>query len=245
MRFVCISDVHCATEFDIPEGDVLLDAGDMTFTGKIPEIASAAKFRADVKASHGFKHVVCIAGNHDWLFFQGPTLARQIMADFGLIYLEDQALTIMPDRAPMELTTGPGNITIYGSPWQPWFNNWAFNLRRGDAIKQKWDLIPRAGLDILVTHGPPYGVLDGAPRSNIGAAWGSGDEDFSMYRESVGCWDLMQAVKEVKPKLHLFGHVHSAYGRAEVDGTTFINASIMDNNYDPTRKPHVFDLEVP
>ena len=113
-------------------------------------------------------------------------------------------------------------INFWGSPVQPRFFDWAFNRDRGVDIKKHWDLIPD-GIDVLVTHGPPLGHLD---RTEEGL--------------SVGCEDLLDAVKRVKPSYHIFGHIHEAYGNDLNEHTRFINASIMNRRYRPTNQPQVF-----
>lgn len=119
-----------------------------------------------------------------------------------------------------------GGIRIYGSPWTPWFNDWAFNLPRGKALQEKWNQIPQ-GVQILVTHGPPIGQRDRAV-SDRGPS-------------SVGCEELMSAVRRVKPVFHVFGHVHSGYGKSSEGGTTFVNASICNEAYEPVNPPIVFE----
>ena len=113
---------------------------------------------------------------------------------------------------------------MWGSPWQPWFYDWAFNLQRGPEIRAKWDRIP-AGVDVLVTHGPPAGILDRV-----------------VDGRSVGCADLLDAVRRVRPLLHVFGHIHEAYGEVERDGTRFVNASTCTVRYAPVNAPVVVDL---
>ena len=155
-----------------------------------------------------------------------------------LIYLEDSGLTLAGSNALLgEISPGPGRITVYGAPWQPAFMNWAFNLPRGEALKAKWDMIP-TGIDLLVTHGPPHGIRDGVPTFDEDAY----PSDDSMTVRHVGCEELLKAVERIKPKVHVFGHVHSGHGRVERDGTTFINASVMNESYDPKWMPFVFDL---
>jgi Icc-related predicted phosphoesterase len=97
-------------------------------------------------------------------------------------------------------------LTFYGSPWTPTFFDWAFMLPE-DELAAKWALIP-ASLDVLITHGPPLDVLDLTNRD-----------------EHAGSATLLDRVREVKPRLHVFGHIHEAAGRAEVAGATFLNAS--------------------
>lgn len=145
MKIVCISDTHVSHEImsePIPEGDVIVHAGDFTNTGKISEIQYFSQWFNKLD----FKYKVCIAGNHDLLFQRNPNLAQQILRDScpSIIYLEDSGVNIE-------------GVNFWGSPWQPRFGNWAFNA--GKEIKNKWDKIPE-DTDILITHGPAYDVLD-------------------------------------------------------------------------------------
>ena len=237
MRFVAVSDTHMAQP-ELPDGDVLIHAGDLTFRGSLHEVREATLWLHDQKAKKNYKHVIVIAGNHDWLFQKESRLARQIMEARGLLYLEDSGLTLAGSDVLLgEISPGPGRITIYGSPWQPTFMNWAFNLDRGESLRAKLDMIP-GGIDILVTHGPPYGIRDGAPDFDEDAY----PSDESITVRHVGCEELFKAVGRVQPKVHVFGHVHSGHGRIEQDGTTFINACVMNETYDPEWKPYVFDL---
>lgn len=72
-------------------------------------------------------------------------LARQIMKERGLLYLEDSGLTLEGSTVLAgHIAPGPSHVTIYGSPWQPWFNDWAFNLYRGKPMKEKWTGFPLA-----------------------------------------------------------------------------------------------------
>lgn len=113
---------------------------------------------------------------------------------------------------------------VWGSPWQPEFCDWAFNLPRGSKLKEKWDLIPD-DIDVLITHGPP--VRHGGTISR---------------GVDVGCEDLMEAVLKLQPLVHVFGHVHEGYGVTYESGITFINASTCTHNYCADNPPCVFDL---
>jgi Icc-related predicted phosphoesterase len=104
-------------------------------------------------------------------------------------------------------------VKIYGSPITPEFMDWAFNRKRGKEIKKHWDKIP-TDTNILITHGPPFGKLD----ANI-----------NQYK--TGCEDLLKKVEKIKPKYHIFGHIHEAYGMLETTQTSYINASILDEHY--------------
>jgi Icc-related predicted phosphoesterase len=105
-------------------------------------------------------------------------------------------------------------ISIYGAPWQPLFNDYAcdaFALPRGKILKQKWEMIPPE-VDILVTHTPPSGILDqNGPVSH-------------------GCTDLAAAVAALKPKYHIFGHIHDHHGMIKYHATRYINCNVQGKN---------------
>ncbi len=210
MRIVCISDTHnCNEQIKVPDGDVLIHAGDATVTGRSDEIVLFNKWFASLP--HRFK--IFVAGNHDWLFETNNNYARELLSD-EIIYLQDSSTQIE-------------DLKIYGSPWQPKFFDWAFNLNRGAELAEKWKLIPD-DTDILITHGPPNGILDEVPRK--------------YFIENTGCEELIKKVAEVKPKLHVFGHIHCGYGQTEKFGVKFVNASNCDESYEPTQPPIVIDL---
>lgn len=212
LRFVCLSDTHGHhNEIDIPPGDVLLHAGDISSRGKLDQIRDFNFFLGTLPHTHK----IIIAGNHDFGFEKDPDAARALIVH--ATYLQDEAIEI-------------DGIKIYGSPWQPEFHNWAFNLKRGAELRAKWDQIP-ADTDILLTHGPPYGILD--------RIWSGA---------KVGCVDLLARVQAVRPKLHLFGHIHEAAGYQQVDDIHYVNAAIeagiikgMLRRYN---KPFLFDMNV-
>ena len=155
-----------------------------------------------------------IAGNHDWIFERNPARAQEILSDFpDVIYLQDNSVELE-------------GLKIYGSPWQPAFYDWAFNLpRNGDQIEQKWAQIPE-DVDILVTHGPPFETLDYV-------IWS---------RSSVGCERMAKHIYRIKPMIHAFGHIHNA-GTSENNYTFSINASVLNEKYDYTFKPTVVEVE--
>ena len=210
MKVVCLADVHGRFDFEVPDGDLLIVAGDFTMGGRVEEIA---RFNVWLnKLPH--KHKALVAGNHDWLFEKQPKVAEQMLTDCH--YLRDSSVTI-------------DGWKIYGSPYQPEFCNWAFNLPRGEKLREKWKMIPK-DTDILITHGPPMGTLD---RARSGA---------------VGCRDLRDRLKKVRPRLHVFGHIyccpglHSEYCAGTMRSHVSVNASVCDENYQPTNKPQVVEL---
>jgi len=201
----------------VPDGDLLVHAGDFTRQGTLREVAAFAEWLRSLP----HRHKVVVAGNHDFLFEKEPVLARSLLT--GATYLEDEGVTIE-------------GLRIWGSPWQPWFFDWAFNLKRGAPLKAKWDLIPE-GTDLLVTHGPPHGILDevGRVTGKIAA--------FAMGQGShVGCEELAKAVVRLRPKVHVFGHIHEGYGQIRAADTLFVNAANCDKDYRPINAPVVLEV---
>ena len=210
MKIVCISDTHCQiSKVTLPAGDVLVHSGDLTYRGSTKEVA---KELYDLKQkANNFKNIIMIAGNHDRLAETDPTMMRTLCGDNGITYLFDSSVEI------------DGKV-FFGSPFQPEFCNWAFNVPRGPELAAIWKKIPDK-VDVLLTHGPPAGILDLCPDGS-----------------RVGCEDLYKRVIEVKPELHVFGHIHHSYGMQLFNGTIFVNASICTEQYRPTNKPVVVEL---
>jgi len=224
MKVVFISDTHGQhNSIPIPRGDILIHAGDLTPSGRSGEVEAAAKWLASLP----HQHKVAIAGNHDLLFEGSPSQTIGLLRNAGVTYLQDAGIKLE-------------GLSIYGSPWQPEFMHWAFNVPRG-GLSKYWDQIP-SRLDILITHGPPYGILDqrSAPGKRRVVPWE--DEENFVGSEHVGCKELLAAVERTKPRIHVFGHIHSSYGTTRNEHTTFYNASICDDVYDPTHQPWVIDL---
>ncbi|WP_373549089.1 metallophosphatase domain-containing protein [Haliscomenobacter sp.] len=142
MRFVAISDTHGKHLFDLPPGDVILHAGDVSSRGLKAEIERFL----DWFSSLDYAYKIFIAGNHDFFFENASPLEIQALIPDNLIYLNDSGVEIE-------------GIKIWGSPIQPWFYDWAFNRQRGPAIQKHWDLIPDDS-DIIITHGPVFGIHD-------------------------------------------------------------------------------------
>lgn len=210
LKIVCLSDTHnCNEQIIVPEGDILIHAGDATIRGSVPEIKAFNEWFANLP--HQVK--IFVAGNHDWLFETNNRFARTLLDD-SIIYLQDSFIEIE-------------GLKFYGSPWQPRFYDWAFNLNRGAELAEKWKSIP-ADTDVLITHGPPFGILDEVPRQ--------------YWIENTGCEELRKKVEEIRPKAHVFGHIHCGYGTAEKFGVKFINASNCDESYEPNQPPIVFEL---
>lgn len=220
MRITVISDTHNkhkqVTEL-LPGGDIIIHAGDISSMGYKHEIQS---FCSWLNKLSNYNQKIFIAGNHDWMFQKDPDQAKSICDFYKYIeYIEDQTISIGQDSDKL--------IEIYGSPWQPEFSDWAFNLpRNSKELAEKFALIPDS-TDILVTHGPANGFLD-----KVMGGW-----------ENLGCELLAKEIKKKKPKIHVCGHIHSGYGYLFDGDTHYINASVLDERYYFTNKPLTFDWD--
>jgi Icc-related predicted phosphoesterase len=201
----------------LPGGHLLLHAGDITGRGYIKEIERFFKWYENVE---GYDNKVFIAGNHDFGFQNMPDIIEKKLTEYNSIeYLEDD-LILLGDGDYIDM------IKIWGSPWQPEFHNWAFNLPRGEALKEKWDMIPQ-NTDILLVHGPPNGKLDFVP----------------YVGENVGCEEMMKKIKEINPKIVIFGHIHEGFGYVFDGDTHYINAAVLDGKYTFKNKPVSFEWD--
>ena len=223
MVITFISDTHTKHRYcedDLPGGDLLIHAGDVLNSGY--DENDVWEFLDWFDKQEKYKEHVFIAGNHDRFFENKPDETKNILREYPYItYLQDNSFTYVSEE-------GNEPCKIYGSPWQPEFYNWAFNLpRNGEELQNKWNNIPE-DIDILISHGPPWGHLDVTPYGNL----------------NVGCELLRVRLDELKPKIHVFGHVHSGYGYKFHEGTHFINASVLNERYDYKNKPITIDWNV-
>lgn len=205
MRIVAVADTHTFQSDlgPLPEGDVFVHAGDMLRGGTLEELQGVAAWIRGLP----HRHKVIVAGNHDWCFSRQRAEALAMLGDAH--YLEDSGHRIE-------------GAEFWGSPWQPEYNDWAYNLPRGEALAQKWALIPEA-TDVLITHSPPAGFGDRGPVAG-----------------RHGCVQLTERVRVVEPALHLFGHIHQDGGAWRDGRVCYANvttweceraASVID--YDP------------
>lgn len=213
MKVVCLSDTHGMGDMiKVPDGDILIHAGDLSMRGRSLEIAQVGTWLGGLP----HKHKIVVPGNHDFLFQKDPDVARKLISDgrFGIQLLLDQETTVE-------------GLRIWGSPWTPKFFDWAFMLDAKKPAKEHWAQIPE-GLDILITHGPPYGILS---RNSRGI--------------ECGDMDLFERLLKVTPRVHVFGHIHESYGELKLQSEPpihFVNAAICNTMYDPENKPIVIEL---
>ncbi len=215
----CISDLHGSYP-ELEGGDLLIIAGDLTARDKGSEYATFLIWLYGQK----YKKKVVVCGNHDKLIYKEKYHLKGQSQDGHpqpeLIYLQDSG-------------TEFEGLKIWGSPWTKFFHGMnpdcdAFTCHHDVTLAEKWQLIPE-DTDILITHTPPYGYLD---RSSVGR---------------LGCQSLTRRVKEIKPKLHVFGHIHEGYGVLtdcwdDKDKTYFVNAAHMNIAYEPMNKPIKIEL---
>ena len=222
MRITFISDTHAKhnqLNGDLPGGDILIHAGDFMTSGY--SVREAIEFFQWFDSIQGYDTKIFIAGNHDRVMQDIPEEMRGHLTAYKTIdYLEDEECVLYFDGPNGD--TPEDNIRIYGSPWQPEFFNWAFNLpRNGPGLASKWEAIP-ANTDILITHGPAFGYCDTV----------EGRRDTHL-----GCELLAERIKVIKPKIHVVGHIHSGYGYMFDGDTHYINASVLNERYTYTNKP--------
>lgn len=209
MILTILSDTHNKHKHvtgDLKGGDILICAGDISSMGYEHEIREFAKW---YNGLDNYTTKVFIAGNHDWGFQNNAEKTKEILETYKDIkYLEDEYLGIIDGSEP--------EIKIWGSPWQPEFYNWAFNLPKGGwELEQKWKDIPD-DTDILITHGPAWGMLD----------------DVEGRRgQHLGCELLADRIKQIKPMIHICGHIHSGHGYYYDGHTHYFNASVLNEQY--------------
>lgn len=218
MRVVAISDTHGMHEqLDLPDGDVLVHAGDYSCRGDGEEfLAFCAWF-----AAQPFRHKLLTPGNHDIVLEKDPgSVLPQLPREITL--LQDRALTLE-------------GVPFYGSPWTPRYGYWSFMLDRGEPLRERWSKIP-AETQVLITHGPPYGHGDfvpgylGRPGRAVGCL-----ELLQAVARVQPAWHVYGHIHEG------YGISQSD----EVPGTRFVNAALCEADYHSLREPLVFDVEPP
>ncbi|KAI1705255.1 calcineurin-like phosphoesterase domain-containing protein [Ditylenchus destructor] len=251
VRFVCVSDTHedlasllasklvprrianSVPQRYIPPGDVFVHCGDFTHIG---EKAAVLKFNKQIgELPH--KHKIVIAGNHEIGFEDSEDFAAKIERNFKRFTrycdIQPELYKLLTNCTYLQNSfTEVYGIRIYGSPYQE-TKGWEFYRTRGESILEEWLKIPTYNsatpIDVLLTHSPPLG-----------------HNDIGYYSERLGCAELLNVVeKRVRPKFHVFGHIHENNGITTNDVTTFINASICNNDNKSVDSPIIFDIPLP
>lgn len=216
MKLVLISDTHGKwNKITVPECDVLISAGDYSFRGEQHMVKDFHKWMSKQPA----RYFISVQGNHELWVEQNFSLAQKMVEtiDPRIYFIDEGSITIE-------------GVNIHCSAITPEFCNWAWNRKRGAQIKRHWDAIPD-DTNVLVTHGPPAGILDVVYNRAM------------VPIERVGCHDLMNRINELKQlKLHVFGHIHGSSGEMSFNGVKYINSSICDEMYLPTNPVREFEL---
>jgi Icc-related predicted phosphoesterase len=201
-----LSDTHLLhRSIDVPGADILIHAGDFTMFGK--SLHAIVDFNAWLgELPH--RHKIVVPGNHEFLLEADP-VKRSLLSNATVLI--DEGIEI-------------DGLRIWGSPVTPLYSG-AFGLSAAGDRRQLYAQIPK-DTDVLITHGPPYGILDSAPGSGVHS----------------GCQELLDAVMRIHPKLHVFGHVHGAHGIFETSQTTFVNAAMLGIDCDLEQSPILLQM---
>ena len=202
---VLISDTHALhREVEVPPGDLFIHAGDFTMDSRSADaLIDFNEWLGELP--HRFRLV--IPGNHDGVVEHESR--RQLISNATLLI--NDSIEIM-------------GLQVWGSPTTPLLGE-AFGMISDRDRAKLYSRIPD-DTDILVTHGPPYGILDQAPGSE----------------HHQGCPQLLNAVRRVHPILHVFGHVHGGYGTFNTQDTLFVNAALPGHGFDLSNRPQVFKI---
>ena len=216
MKIAAFSDTHeMFDKVKLPNDfDILICGGDFTFKGNYFKIRD---FLEQLKTVANNKPVIFTPGNHEL------TLENQISNESQLINVYCQANNNFHYLIDKQVTIN--NCKIWGSPWTPWFYDWAFNSPR-DVIQTYWNKIP-LDTEVLVLHGPPYGILD---KTREG--------------ENVGCKALLETIQtKLKAlKVCIFGHIHESYGHTKLNNIDYYNVSICNRKYEPINPVTIIEI---
>ena len=211
MRVAAISDTHGRENWTIPPCDVFVHAGDITGCGSLQETAAfAAKLRERMQSPDGPEYAVIVPGNHD--------------ACFEL--LPEPTLTLFGPRVHVLLNESIvlNGIRFFGSPWTPPFMRWPF-MADEQRLTALYEVMP-GEVDVLVTHGPPLGILDPGWRT-----------------AHAGSTALAEAVRVRRIQHHVFGHLHAGGGcMVQQERTVFSNVAACDDAYQLVNPCRVFDV---
>lgn len=205
-RIALLSDLHGYLPIDVPEVDLVVIAGDVC------PVSDHSKDRQRIWLKTTFQKwlqtlppVIGTFGNHDFYPEADPEIRNELLGTW-----------LIDEAAEWE------GLKFWGSPYTPTFYNWAF-MEDDHILEKRWAQIPD-DTDILITHGPAYGI-----------------GDLTMEGDNVGSGTLRDHVRRVNPQIHVFGHIHEGYGDW---GNGMINASLMTRSYNPLNKIIVVEIDV-
>lgn len=210
MKICFLSDTHGqhrSKRLILPEADAICHTGDFSPRGKTEDVVEFMRWFTTLP----YKYKIFIAGNHDWGLFDHEDIMLEYLPE-NVTYLKDSSITIE-------------GIKFYGTPWQPIFLDWAFNLTEEELV-HKYAMIPN-DTDVLLTHCPPYGVLDTC-----------------LYDGKIaGSPSLLNRILEINPIVSAFGHIHEQYGEISLyNNTTFVNGSVLNRRYELVNDPIIVNV---
>lgn len=222
VSIVAVSDLHGHLP-ELPKCDIVIIAGDMSPAIEQNKWGDEVKswWEVDFKcwiADLKCRYVIAIAGNHDFICQAHPEIPKGLIsrnekAEYNKWhYLQDEGVELM-------------GLYFWGTPWQPPFFDWAFNLPEPE-LAVIFKLIPTM-TDVLITHGPPQGILDITPRMDSAGS--------SALRHRLDS-------ERLQPQVHIFGHIHSSYGAVSIAGTRYFNAALTDERYRLVQGPHILEV---
>lgn len=201
LRLALLSDSHeLHRELDVPDADILIHCGDFTmFSRSMKSIIDFNQWLGELP----HRHKIVVPGNHEF-FLEADPMERSLLTN---------AIVIINEEIEVE------GLRIWGSPVTPLYGG-AFGLSSANDRRRLYAQV-KPDIDILITHGPPFGILDRAPDSKVHS----------------GCPELLEAVHHIEPKLHVFGHVHGTPGIVRTDRTTFANVAVLGLDGAPAVAP--------
>lgn len=218
MRIVALSDTHgFHNKLTVPDGDIFICAGDFAMRARLKHVSEFAKWVNHLP----HKHKIVVAGNHDCACEEQDFLVKDEFSPS--VYLRHDFIHV-------------DGVCFFGSPYTSAVHDpsqWNFDYPKyGERGKRLWlELLEAPKIDVLITHGPPYGIMDRVLDPHPGEDPHVGDET------------LLRVVKQIQPKVHIFGHIHEGYGKQITEGPTqFYNVSVCDVDYKPINPITVIDL---
>jgi Icc-related predicted phosphoesterase len=212
MKIVAFSDIHgqqnnkLARWFNNNPGDLLIFAGDL----QLNNLDDGTKF---IEWIHQLPYTnkILVFGNHDGNYIHA--LAYIIQNSFNNITFLNNNNTII------------NGIKIFGSPHSVEYGSWWFMMKDNE-LADLWNKIPD-DTDILITHGPPFGILD-----------------YTCDGFTTGSKTLGEKISKLKQlKYHIFGHIHESYGIKRINNITFMNVSLLNEKYQFANNPIIIDYD--
>eukprot|EP00727_Mastigamoeba_balamuthi_P001510 m51a1_g11356 hypothetical protein (257) ;mRNA; r:7246-8136 len=221
VRLVLLSDTHEQEGgLAVPAGDVVVHAGDLSYTGDPQALRSFARWLRGLP----HPHKVVVAGNHDLTL--DPAHYDRAFHDvkFGQAAIEEAAADLRASCTYLENSSAEcAGLRFWGSPCSPGFGDWAFSLD-AEGLERTWAMIPQ-DTDVVVTHGPAYG-----------------HGDLCISEDRAGCKVLLRRILATQASLHVAGHIHEGRGVTHEGGVCFVNASAVNVGYQPVNAPIVVDI---